>query len=87
MSGEGFSYWEIWLGFKRGPLVVWPSSKCWPGASAQRKGAETEPELCLIVSREDTGQQQPAAGALGAADLGMASRVMVGESHLKTSGR
>ena len=38
---------------------------------------ETEPELCLIVSREDTGQQQPAAGALGAADLGMAQALLL----------
>ena len=35
---------------------------------------ETEPELCLSVSCEIMGQQWPAsgAGALGAADLGMA---------------
>ena len=35
---------------------------------------ETESELCLSVSCEGTGQQWPAtgAGALGAADLGMA---------------
>ena len=35
---------------------------------------ETEPELCLRVSFEGMGQQWPAAGAgaLGAADLGMA---------------
>lgn len=36
---ESFSYWKIWLGFKRGLLVVWPNSKCWPEASAQRKRA------------------------------------------------
>ena len=34
---------------------------------------ETEPELCLSVSCRGTGQQWPATGALGAADLGMAS--------------
>lgn len=40
VSGEGFADWEIWLGFKRGVLlVVWPSSKCWPEASTQRKMA------------------------------------------------
>ena len=35
---------------------------------------ETEPQLCLSVSCGGTGQQWPAtgAGALGAADLGMA---------------
>ena len=35
---------------------------------------ETEPELCLSVSCGGMGQQQPTtgAGALGAADLGIA---------------
>ena len=44
---------------------------CTPGA---RDPTETEPELCLSVSCGGTGQQWPAAGAgaLGAADLGMA---------------
>ena len=44
---------------------------CTPGP---RDHTETEPELCLGVSCRGTGQQWPAtgAGALGAADLGMA---------------
>ena len=44
---------------------------CAPGP---RDPTETEPELCLSVSCGGTGQQCPAAGAgaLGAADLGMA---------------
>ena len=44
---------------------------CPPG---HRDPAETEPELCLSVSCEGTGQQWTAAGAgaLVAADLGMA---------------
>ena len=33
---------------------------------------ETEPELCLSVSCGGLGQQWPATGALGTADLGMA---------------
>ena len=39
-----------------------------------RDFTETEPELCLSVSCGGTGQQWPAsgAGALGAADLGIA---------------
>ena len=39
-----------------------------------RDATKTEPELCLSVSCRGTGQQWPAtgAGALGAADLGMA---------------
>ena len=37
---------------------------------------ETEPELCLNVSCGGTGQQWPAAGALGAADLGMAEALL-----------
>ena len=43
---------------------------CAPGP---RDPIETEPELCLSVSCEDTDQQWPATGvgALGAADLGM----------------
>ena len=43
---------------------------CVPGP---RDPTETEPELCLSVSCESTGQQWPAtgAGALGAVDLGM----------------
>ena len=36
------------------------------------KPTETEPEQCLSVSCEGTGDQWPAAGALGAADLCMA---------------
>ena len=46
-------------------------TSCTPGP---RDPTETEPELCLSVSCEGTGQQWPAAGAgaLGAADLGMA---------------
>ena len=36
------------------------------------KPTETEPEQCLSVFCEGTGDQWPAAGALGAADLGMA---------------
>ena len=44
---------------------------CSPGP---RDPTETEPELCLSVSCGGTGQQWPAsgAGAMGAADLGMA---------------
>ena len=44
---------------------------CAPGP---RDPTETETELCLSVSCTGTGQQWPArwAGALGAADLGMA---------------
>ena len=44
---------------------------CTPGP---RDPTETEPELCLSVSCGGTGQQWPTAGAgaLGAADLGMA---------------
>ena len=44
---------------------------CAPGP---RDPTETEPELCLSVSCGGTGQQWPTirAGALGAADLGMA---------------
>ena len=44
---------------------------CTPGP---RDPTEMEPELCLSVSCEGMGQQWPAsgAGALGAADLGMA---------------
>ena len=42
---------------------------CTPGP---RDPTETEPELCVSVSCEDTGQQLPATGALGIADLGMA---------------
>ena len=44
---------------------------CIPGS---RDPIDTEPELCLGVSCGGTGQQWPAAGAgaLGAADLGMA---------------
>ena len=44
---------------------------CTPGPC---EPTETEPELCLSVSCRGTGQQWPAAGAgaLGAADLGMA---------------
>ena len=43
-------------------------------ALGPRDPRETEPELCLSVSCEGTGQQWPAAGAgaLVAADLGMA---------------
>ena len=39
-----------------------------------RGPTDTEPELCLSVSCGGTGQQWPVtgAGALGAADLGMA---------------
>ena len=37
-----------------------------------QKPTEIEPELCLSVSGGGPGQQRPAAGALGAADLGMA---------------
>ena len=37
---------------------------------------ETEPELCLSVSCGGTGQQWPAAGALGAAHLGMAEALL-----------
>ena len=37
---------------------------------------ETEPELCLSVSCGGTGQQWPATGALGAADLGMAKTLV-----------
>ena len=44
---------------------------CAPGP---RDPTETEPELCLSVFCEGTGQQWPGAGAgaLDAADLGMA---------------
>ena len=44
---------------------------CAPGP---RDPTKTEPEQCLSVSCEGTGQQWPAsgAGALGAADLGIA---------------
>ena len=44
---------------------------CAPGP---RDPTETEPELCLSVSFRVKGHQWPAtgAGALGAADLGMA---------------
>ena len=44
---------------------------CPPGP---RDPTETEPELCLSVSCKGAGQQWPAtgAGALGAADLGVA---------------
>ena len=43
---------------------------CAPGP---RDRTETEPELCLSVSREGTGQQWPAAGeqTLSASDLCM----------------
>lgn len=34
-SHTGKSGWAS----RGGSLVVWPSSKCWPEASAQRKGA------------------------------------------------
>ena len=37
---------------------------------------ETEPELCLSVSCGGRGQQWPATGALGAADLGMAKALL-----------
>ena len=40
---------------------------CAPGP---RDPAETKPELCLSVSCGGTGQQWPASGALGTADLG-----------------
>ena len=48
---------------------------CTPGP---RDPTETEPELCLSVSCEGTGQQWPAAGvgALGAVDLGMAKALL-----------
>ena len=42
---------------------------CAPGP---RNPTEIEPELCLSVSCGGPGQQWPAAGAPGAADLGMA---------------
>ena len=43
---------------------------CAPGL---RDPTETEPELCVSVSCGGTGQQSvTGAGALGAADLGMA---------------
>ena len=44
---------------------------CAPGP---RGATETEPELCLSISCGGMGQQWPAAGAgaLSAADLGMA---------------
>ena len=44
---------------------------CAPGP---RDPTETEPELCLSVTCRGPGQQRPAAGAgaLGAADLGVA---------------
>jgi len=43
---------------------------CAPGL---RDPTKTEPELCVSVSPGGTGQQSAAgAGALGAADLGMA---------------
>ena len=43
-------------------------------APGPRDSTETEPELCLSVSCGGTGQQWTVAGAgaLGAADLGMA---------------
>ena len=37
---------------------------------------ETEPGLCLSVSCGGTGQQWPAGGALGAADLGLAQALL-----------
>ena len=42
---------------------------CAPG---HRDPTETEPDLPSSVSCEGTGQQGPATGALGAADLGVA---------------
>ena len=49
---------------------------CAPGPRDPR---EAEPELCLGVSCEGMGQQWPAAGAgaLGAADLGMAQALLL----------
>ena len=48
---------------------------CTPGP---RDPSETETELCLSVSCKGTGQQWPAAGAgaLGAADLGIAQALL-----------
>ena len=47
-------------------------------APGPRDPTETETELCLSVSCRGTGQQWPAsgAGALGAADLGMAKALL-----------
>ena len=47
-------------------------------APGPRDPTETETELCLSVSCGGTGQQWPAsgAGALGAADLGMAKALL-----------
>ena len=48
---------------------------CAPGP---RDPTETETELCLSISCGDVGQQWTAAGALGAADLGMALTLLEG---------
>ena len=61
---------------------------CQPGP---RNPTETEPELCLSVSCEGMGQQWTAtgAGALGAADLGIAgcSRLGYGIGPFGRGGR
>ena len=51
------------------PLVF---AQSWEGHKMHAQPTETEPELCLSVSCGGMGQQWPATGALGAADLGMA---------------
>ena len=77
-KGEAPEKWE------EGRNHVWNQTPCLPemlGGFNQtlctpetRGPTETEPELCLSISCGGTGQQWPAtgAGALGAADLGMA---------------
>ena len=49
-----------------------PGRLTWEGHKMHTQPTETEPKLCLSVSRGGTDQQQPATGALSAADLGVA---------------
>ena len=69
-----YPYYQLAVGRRQVTALLWVYASSLGAHPQGRDPTETEPDQPLSVSCEGTGQQWPAsgAGALGAADLGIA---------------